>query len=151
MRHTLTTLTLIASLAATSTTAFEVGADAPLLQNRAIYGTIAADLLVGDKMRVARWDFCISESRLMLRGQTPPIEQSDYAAEIIVTKINSGRVSVTVSTDHLGNPDRTDAQINIRNCVDYSTNGLIPVTNINGFTSLEAYLASDFFTSLPLP
>jgi hypothetical protein len=151
MKHTLTTLTIIASLATTATTAFELGADPALLQNRAIHGTIAADMLVGDKMRVVGFDFCSSEGRFMLLGQASPSKKSEYSSELIVTRTNGGGVSVTVSTDHMLNPDRRDAGIELINCSVHYTDEFIPVTDINGFTSLEAYLASDFVTSLPLP
>lgn len=131
--------------------AFEMGTDAAELQNRAIYGTVAADMLVGDKMRVWSGNLCQSEGSLMLVGYAVPKDKEDYLAEVIVTRINGGSVSVTVSIDHMKNPDRKDISINFFSCSIYSTDGLIPINDINGFTSLEAYLASDFVTDLPRP
>lgn len=132
--------------------AFELGAEAQIQQNRAIYGTVAADMLVGDKMRVLHIvSFCQNEGKLGLLGFAHPYEKSDYSAEVIATMINGGRVSLTVSIDHMKNPNRLHISFFIYSCAFFDIDELIPVSDINGFTSLEAYLASDFVTNLPRP
>lgn len=131
--------------------AFELGAEAQTQQNRAIYGTVAADMLVGDKMRVSELSFCQNEGKLGLLGFATPDEKSEYSAEVIATMINGGRVSLTVSIDHMKNPNRRHISFFFYNCAIFDIDEFIPVSDINGFTSLEAYLASDFVTNLPRP
>lgn len=131
--------------------AFEVGTDAQILQRRVVNGAVAADMLVGENMRVSRWDFCTNAGRLMLAGFARPADVSEYWAEYVATMINGGRVSVTVSTDHMRNPDRGDVTIRLRACTDSNINEFTPVNDINGFRSLQAFLDSDFVTSLPRP
>jgi hypothetical protein len=131
--------------------AFELGAEAQIQQNRAIYGTVAADMLVGDRMRIPIYYFCQSEGRLMLLGSAVPQNQNEWSPDIIVTMLNGGRVSVTISADNMKKPDRQNASFYLSDCIIYNTNELLPISDVNSFTSLEAYLASDFFTDLPRP
>jgi len=134
-----------------SVDAFEVGENPAQDMGRTIYANIAADLLVGDQMRVGRNSFCVHDKKLMLLGDASQAEWSNFYAEFVVTIEAGSRASITIRTDHLDDPDRSDVQLFIWECNSSLGTELIPVVSINGFVTLEGYLKSDFVTSLPIP
>lgn len=132
-------------------TAFDIGEDASLAMSRSIHGIVFADLLTGDKMRVSGNSFCVDDSKYMIFGNAVPVERSTYSAEHIVTVVAGSAVELTISTDHLDNPDRADISLSLVDCSIIQGTNFYRIESINGLTTLEAYLSSDFVTKLPTP
>ena len=131
--------------------AFDIGEDAALAMGRSIHGTVVADLLTGDKMRVSDYNFCVDDGKFMISGGATPVERSTYSAEYIVTMVAGSRVAVTVSTDHIDTPDRGKIGFRFIDCSAFNRTKFYPIESINGFVTFEAYMSSDFVTKLPRP
>jgi hypothetical protein len=119
--------------------------------NRALYGTVLADLLVGDKMRIGKQYLCVSDELLMISAAALSEEQSEYQAEFIAEIVAGGEVAITIITAHMTKPDRRDAYFGQLSCKILGNTDLYPVKSVNGFETLDAYLKSDFVTKLPKP
>lgn len=131
--------------------AFDVPTDGMTEMSRATYGTVLADLMVGDKMRISKFYFCVSDGLLMISGATPFEAQSDYSPAFTAEILAGSEVAITVDTGHMSSPTREAARLDLYSCSYTLSTRNYPVKSVNGFETLDAYLKSDFFTKLPKP
>lgn len=132
--------------------AFEVPADGLVRQNRALFGVTLSDLLISDKIRTHKSFLCTDDGQLMVMGFAYPVEKSEYSPEVIVEIISGKQVTVTIGLEHMSKPNKSDAYVFLTPCDRWSTTEVrLPVQSVNGFTTLDAYLNSDFVTKLPAP
>lgn len=132
------------------TYAFDIPDDGMAQMNRALRGTVVSDLMVGDRMRISEFSFCVSKGILMVTGDATASKRYDFAPEIVVEIISGGSARVTISNSHIKEPTRSSMSFSLRNCAFSAINLLVPVASINGFTTLEDYLNSDMVTGLPM-
>jgi hypothetical protein len=131
--------------------AFDVSDDGFTEMSRAIYGTVLADLMVGDKMRISKYYFCVSNGLLMISEATPFDAQDDYSPDYTAEILAGSEVAITISTEHMSSPTRSAARLDLYPCQDAIGTRNYPVKSVNGFETLDAYLKSDFVTKLPKP
>ncbi|MCR9140132.1 MAG: hypothetical protein NXI27_29375 [Alphaproteobacteria bacterium] len=111
---------------------------------------VATDLLVGDSMRVSKFYFCVEDNLFFLLGSATPEERSEYNPEFLI-KIEAGsKAALMVSTDHLTDRRKKDVRRSellpqFYSCDSWVKPVLIPVSTINGHSSLSEYLSSEFF------
>jgi hypothetical protein len=138
-------------LFATSANAFDVPLDGQSQMARRIYGTVLADLIVGDKMRISNLFTCVNDGSLMVNGAAPLEEKSEYRPEVIAEVVAGGEIAIRVSTAHMSEPSRQDAFLNLWPCQIDPMIQLYPVKSVNGFETLDGYLNSGFVADLPTP
>ena len=145
------TMCVLCLLSVSPARAFDLSGGGPTEMDRAIYGTVLSDLIVGDKMRVPSIFTCLNNGVFMISGAAFQVDQSEYQSEFIAEIIAGGEVAITISTAHMKKPSRQDAFLYLYPCQDSSNAQFYPVKSVNGFETLDAYLKSDFFTKLPKP
>lgn len=131
--------------------AFDVPSDGMTEMHRAIYGTVFADLMVGDKMRIGAYSTCVSDGLLMVSGAAPFRELDTWASDFTAEILAGSEVAITISTANMDSPSRTAAYLRLDPCSDTSGIRYYPVKSVNGFETLDAYLKSGFITKLPKP
>ncbi len=130
---------------------FDISGGGLTEMSRALYGTVFADLLVGDKMRIEAQSLCVSDGLLVILSGARSVGQSEYQAEFIAEIVAGSEVAITISTEHMSSPTRQDALFGQLSCEVFGNMDFYPVKSVNGFETFDAYLKSDFFTKLPKP
>lgn len=103
------------------------------------YDVLAKDLMVGDRMRVASYDFCTSNRKLFVVANAGNQAFSEYSPNMILISLPNKKFAVQVTI-------KPEFSINrhiptIFSCEGFRhTKELFPVSTVNDFTNLSDYV-----------
>ena len=101
------------------------------------------DLMIGDTMRVNKYDFCAIKNKLYILDSAGLEEKSKYRTEVIVEKIPGNKVKVLI-IDKPSEDSLEDLMVYLYDCKEseeFKNNfNLLEVETINGFTNERDYI-----------
>ena len=103
------------------------------------------DLMIGDTMRVSRFDFCSIKNKLYIRDSAGLEEKRKYRTEVIVEKIPGNKVKVLINKDIPSEDSLEDLMVYLYECQEspeeFKNNfTLLEVETINGFFNERDYI-----------